>query len=317
MIDNWCRENYLRGCPWDTHVIYYQSDHAWTLPGAITHSIHPYQIPALLKDLKPDLAIHHNPLSEDGRLPDLPWVWWLHSSWIQMQPAPDWGLPKAVIRVVAPANQHASWQKFPLVTIPNWVDSAQYTIRHHSQQPVLICGIVGRQHPDKLPFSFLDTLIATDITPWRIWLIGRGMDHPTFQLYVRSAIQHVAWVQDCGEIPPEDMPNIYPLLDAVMIPTAPEVGEGCPMTALEAMASGLPVIGRDCDGIRQTCGEAALYGVTDRELLAQLQPLQSAETRMRLGQLGRQRVEQYFNRLNWDRINQILLGALTKGANEW
>jgi glycosyltransferase involved in cell wall biosynthesis len=55
-----------------------------------------------------------------------------------------------------------------------------------------------------------------------------------------------------GEV--EDMERALKAVDAVVIATHSSLGEGLPLTALEAMACGTPVIGYSIDGIREAIG---------------------------------------------------------------
>lgn len=55
-----------------------------------------------------------------------------------------------------------------------------------------------------------------------------------------------------GEV--EDIERALSAVDAVVIPTHSSLGEGLPLTALEAMACGTPVIGYDISGIREAIG---------------------------------------------------------------
>ena len=70
-----------------------------------------------------------------------------------------------------------------------------------------------------------------------------------------------AWARDAGlgaythylgEV--EDMERALSAVDAVVIATHSSLGEGLPLTALEAMACGTPVIGYDISGVREAIG---------------------------------------------------------------
>src|SRR5205823_11024964 len=107
----------------------------------------------------------------------------------------------------------------------------------------LVCGIVGRLHEDKVPRSFIEAVLAWEPGSWRIRFIGHGLD-TGYQQFVKRKLANVSWVDFSGDVTPGKMPSALRGLDAVLIPTDSAQGETGSYTALEAMATGLPVIGR-------------------------------------------------------------------------
>jgi glycosyltransferase involved in cell wall biosynthesis len=96
--------------------------------------------------------------------------------------------------------------------------------------------------------------------------------------------------------PSVDMPKAYAEVDAVLVVSR---YESFGYVALEAMASGLPVLGFDNTGAREVCanGESALLGPTDDiELLATNCRRLAADSVLweRLGSAGRRRAELQF-----------------------
>ena len=61
-----------------------------------------------------------------------------------------------------------------------------------------------------------------------------------------------AYTHHLGEV--LDMERALSAVDAVVMPTHSSLGEGLPLTALEAMACGTPLVGYDISGIREAIG---------------------------------------------------------------
>ena len=97
--------------------------------------------------------------------------------------------------------------------------------------------------------------------------------------------------------PSNDMPKAYAEADAALVVSR---YESFGYVALEAMASGLPVVGFDNTGTSEVCvnGETALLGITDdlQQLAANCRRLATDGTLWgRLGHAGRRRAELQFN----------------------
>src|SRR4029077_14716687 len=106
------------------------------------------------------------------------------------------------------------------------------------------CGVVGRLHEDKVPGSFIEAILGWEPGPWRIRFIGHGLE-TGYQQFVKEKLAHLPWIEFSGDVSPSRMPNALRRLDAVLIPTGANHGESGSYAALEAMATGLPVIARD------------------------------------------------------------------------
>lgn len=109
-----------------------------------------------------------------------------------------------------------------------------------------------------------------------------------------------------GEVPPSEIPDVYAASDLMVVAS---VGE-CPLTVLESMATGLPLVARDdpalhtewtaSTGVRFVDVDAGALGSALLELAAD-PPL-----RERLGAANRARVEQRFSwAAHLDRLEEI------------
>lgn len=123
---------------------------------------------------------------------------------------------------------------------------------------------------------------------------GDGSSRQTLETRVGSLrlADHVRFLGDVG-----DMPSFYRSVDVFVLPS---LSEGFPLTVLEAMASGLPVVATDVGGTK----EAVRDGVDGRivapgnsaSLEEALIPLLNSEVlRNRMGNMARARVVGHFS----------------------
>jgi len=292
MLDLWCRAEAHR---WDVHILSPGLRGPFDFPGATVHA----SVPAgparpLLAALKPDLLVHHGPHHTYGRYGQCPCVWMVHGMEPLRQPAPDWHRPSAVFSNLDSDEIHPSWRRLPFHVLPLGVDLTCFRPRM-PRQPVaprsrLVCGIVGRISREKVPRGFVEALCQWDPGPWTIRFVGQGVSN-RHQPWVRERFAGLDWVAFEGDVPPDEVPAKLSELDAVLVPTDPAWGEtGC-YSAVEALACGVPVIGRDVPGLRASCREAALYAASDDQLLSALRRLDDPARRAALGRRARRVAE--------------------------
>ena len=285
MLDMWCSHEAHR---WDTHILTVGARGPFEFAGATVHSeLDRAAVLSLIEALQPDLLVHHEPTDKNGINSRCPQVWILHCTNSLRESPPKHVTPAAVFSNFDSREIHSGWRQLSLKVLPLQIDTREFrpTKRKHVG---LVCGIVGRLHEDKVPRSFIEALLEHGKPgPWRIRFIGHGLD-TGYQQFVREKLANLPWVDFSGDVTPSKMPSALRQLDAVMIPTDAAHGETGSYAALEAMATGLPVIARDLPGLRYNCGDAPLYAREDAELLARLRELDDADARSEAGDKGRE-----------------------------
>src|SRR5215813_11821856 len=283
MLDLWCSHEAHR---WDTHIITVGARGPFTFAGATIHAeLKSSQILSLIETLQPDLLVHHEPTNQNGIISTCPQVWILHCTNSLRDLPPKHAKPVTVFSNFDSHEIHPGWRQLPLKVLGPQVDTNQFcpTRRKH---PGLVCGIVGRLHEDKVPRSFIEAIGAWRAGQWRIRFIGHGLD-TGYQRFVKEKLANLPWVEFSGDVLPSEMPSMLRRLDAVLIPTDAAYGETGSYAALEAMATGLPVIARDLPGLKYNCAGVPLYGSSDIELLARLRQLDQADIRSEAGDNAR------------------------------
>jgi hypothetical protein len=286
MLDMWCSHEAYR---WDTHIFTVGARGPFDFAGATVHSeLDSAEVLSLIETLQPDLLVHHDPTNKNGINSNCPQVWILHSTNSLRELPPKHVTPAAVFSNFDSREIHSDWRKLALKVLPLQIDTGKFrpSKRKHDD---FVCGIVGRLHEDKVPRSFIEALLAWQPGPWRIRFIGHGLD-TGYQRFVSETLANLAWIDFSGDVTPNKMPSMLRQLDAVMIPTDAAYGETGSYAALEAMATGLPVIARDLAGLRYNCGDAPLYAREDTKLLARLRELDEADARFEAGNKGRKSV---------------------------
>ena len=284
MLDVWCSHEAQR---WDTHILTVGARGPFQFAGATVHSeLERSEVLSLIESQQPDLLVHHEPSAENGISSKCPQVWILHCTNSLRKPPPKHSTPAAVFSNFDSPAIHTDWRQLPLKVLPLQVDAREFrpSRRKHAD---IVCGIVGRLHEDKVPRSFIEALLAWEPGPWRIRFIGHGLE-TGYQPFVKTKLANLSWIDFAGDVAPHEMARALRGLDAVLIPTDSAQGETGSYTALEAMATGLPVIARDLPGLRYNCGSVPLYARGDSELLGLLRDLDDAGTRLELGAKARQ-----------------------------
>jgi len=138
-------------------------------------------------------------------------------------------------------DRHAASGKKVLLTVSRLASSEQY--KGHDRVIRLLPRVMS-QHPDTIYI-----------------IVGDGDDRPRLESLVGECgvAEHV---QFTGLVPQEELPDYYRLADVFVMPSA---GEGFGIVFLQAMATGVRVIGGSQDGSRDPLCDGALGTLVDPE----------------------------------------------------
>lgn len=175
-------------------------------------------------------------------------------------------------------------------------------------------GYIGRIVPEKGLDSLIEAIAQVPSRPNAL-IVGSGdqrqpLQHLAERLGVRDRVQFRS------AIPPEQIPQLLPEFDALVLPslTRPNWKEQFGRVLIEAMACEVPVIGSDSGEIPNVIGDGGLvFPEGDAAALASRisEVLDSRGRQRELGIAGRQRVLAHFTqeqvaRQTWDLYRQVL-----------
>jgi glycosyltransferase involved in cell wall biosynthesis len=188
-----------------------------------------------------------------------------------------------------------------VTVIPNGIDvhafdPGRHIGREEAQSGAKqVVGIVARLDLQK-GFDYLLRAVATlrgSFPGLRLLIVGEGPD--------RAAIEQMVRRYELGEVVTmagqrTDMPAVYAGIDIFVLPS---LNEGLPMTLLEAMAAGKPIVATRVGAIATVITDqltGLLIAPADEAALvhALSRLLADSELRLRLGQNARAHVEQNF-----------------------
>jgi len=175
--------------------------------------------------------------------------------------------------------------------IHNWVDTESFrpSHRHRAESDALRLLFVGNPSRWK----------GVDVIPELARRLGDAVE-----IHCLGGLRHdfpselasLPNVKVLDRLEPSSMPALYGRMDAALVPTR---YEAFGYVALEAMASGLPVVGFASTGTSEVCldGETALLApVDDVDVLeSHVRRLTDPALRLRLGMAGRERAETVFS----------------------
>ena len=179
------------------------------------------------------------------------------------------------------------------VVVHNGVDSSRARVAEaHSGTPRLVT--VGRLQAPKDALTLVRALAAVQGSPFELLVVGDGPDRPSIEEEVRRLGLERA-VELVGQR--DDVPELLATADLFVLSSR---SEGLPLSILEAMAAGLPVVASGVGGIPEVVvdGETGLLvppGDPQRLAAAVEQLLVNASLRRRFGEAGRRRVAEHFD----------------------
>lgn len=147
----------------------------------------------------------------------------------------------------------------PLAVIPQFGTSPELfqPAANRPERPFTF-GFVGRLVPEK-GLHILLRAAAQMEGDWRLRLVGGGSARDEFESLARTLGigEKVAFI---GQLSSTDLPDQYHKLDALVLPSLTRVNwkEQFGRVLVEAMASGVPVIGSDSGAIPGVVGDAGL-----------------------------------------------------------
>jgi len=189
--------------------------------------------------------------------------------------------------------------------VPFGVDTAAFRPRPAGSaspdQPLTI-GYIGRMLPGKGLNVLADALARIKGEAWQLLVVGDGSERQAFEEQLRAA-GLAGRAEFTGAVSFDLIPKYFHRLDVMVIPTetTKRIREQFGRVIVEAMASGVPVIGSTCGAIPEVIGDAGLvFPEGDAVALADAlrRMLDDEALREQLAVAGRTRVEQY----SWDQV---------------
>lgn len=167
----------------------------------------------------------------------------------------------------------------------------------------LTIGFVGRMLPGKGLNVLAEALAKLKTEPWRLLVVGDGPERKSFER--RLAVSGLLARTDfTGAIRYDEVPEMFHEMDLLVMPTqtTKRIREQFGRVLVEAMASGLPVIGSTSGAIPEVIGDAGLVtpeGDADALSCAVRRVLSDKALREHLARAGRARVEEHYS---WKRV---------------
>lgn len=192
----------------------------------------------------------------------------------------------------------------PIRVIPFGVNVNEYTVR--SPRPAgetLTIGFAGRMLPAKGLDILAQALSTIADDKWKLLVVGDGPEREPF-LSMLSDLNLTDRAQVTGGVKYDEMPQLFQQMDLLVLPTqtTKRVREQFGRVLIEAMASGVPVIGSTCGAIPEVIGDAGVvFPEGDANALATAirRVLATENLRRELARAGRRRVERHYS---WEQV---------------
>ena len=162
----------------------------------------------------------------------------------------------------------------------------------------LAIGFVGRLVPHRGLDTLLEALSRHRHSDWRLTVVGDGPERERLER-LASDLRLAARIRWAGALPPERMPELWPGLDVLVVPSRPTTSwnEPASATLLEAMAYEVAVIGSDTGVLPELIDQAGLVTPSgDADALAQaLERVFDSAVRAGLAHAARARALQLYS----------------------
>lgn len=207
------------------------------------------------------------------------------------------------------------------------VDGAHVSVVHHGVRPasrqwhgwdsdtlLLVSHYFAYKKIDVVIRAWPHVQVAAG-RPVRLLVQGMPYDGRYYEFLVelvRSLQLEESVTLGCG-VPREELEALYASCRCLIFPA---IGENCPITLLEAMSIGTPIIAAEADPLPEICGDAAVYYETfdERSCAAAIgRLLTEAKTERYLSAAGLHRSADHFT---WDVCAQKTLEAIRLAWNQ-
>ncbi len=193
----------------------------------------------------------------------------------------------------------------PMAIIPFGVDTQLFAseAKRFEAQDELTIGYVGRMLPGKGLNILAQALAQLAGTNWKLVVVGDGPERAGFENDLRE-FGLMGKTEFRGAIHYDEVPAAIRNMDMLVMPTqtTSKIREQFGRVLVEAMASGVPVIGSNCGAIPEVIDTAGLIvpeGDAGALAAAIERLLSEPDLRRNLSQIGKQRVDEHYS---WDRV---------------
>jgi glycosyltransferase involved in cell wall biosynthesis len=193
------------------------------------------------------------------------------------------------------------------VVIHNGIDARTFDVSDHGRRNVPVVASVGRLAPQKDPETLIRALAMLDPNSYSAVVAGSGPNADS----VAAQIERLGLTDSVELLGTRD--DVAQILGSADVFVLSSIYECLPISVLEAMAAGLPVVATDVGGVPELVvdGETGfIVGSRDPEALANAlaKLLADRDLRRRFGHAGRARVEAHFgiDRFRRDHVDLYL-----------
>lgn len=180
-----------------------------------------------------------------------------------------------------------------------------------------VIGIVGRLARQKGHVHLLEAFaaIAGRVPGASLLIVGDGPERDALETTAATlgVEKRVCWL---GAVPPGEALSLYAVMDVFAMPS---LFEGFGLTAVEAMAAGLPVVASDVEGLNEVVEEGVtgyLCPAGDSSRLAErlLELLTNTDLAREMGEQGRRRAVAEFSQERFERSMLEVYGMMGAGT---